>query len=130
MDCLKIYYQKVLLLYIVNHREVYAYAESAEVKLRAIDVTKEKVTGTLYTELADLLGIEVKDIIPTDHSSFVEKHGEKVSLDNDGAIKILQKEPDMLIYPIAVRGKKAIIAKLYGDITQLFNSDTAAVDIP
>ncbi|KQC33602.1 hypothetical protein AAU57_09925 [Nonlabens sp. YIK11] len=115
---------------IKNHKEIFAYAKSADDNLNAIDVTKQKLTGTFFTELADLLGIQVKDLIPTDHSAFVQKHGEHVKLDNDGAIKILQHEPDMLIYPIAVKGKKAIVAKLYGDITQFFDTDTAAVNIP
>lgn len=115
---------------IKNHREIYAYAQSADADLNALDVTKERITGTLYSELALLLGKEVKDLIPTDHSAFIQKHGENVELDNDGAIKILQNEPDMLIFPIAVRGKNALIAQLYGDITKLFNTDSAAIDIP
>ena len=115
---------------IKNHREIFAYAKSADAKLNAIDVSKENVTGTLYTELAGLLEIQVKDFILTDHPSFIEKHGKNVELTNDGAIKILQNEPDMLIYPIATRGKTAIIAKLYGDITTLFQTHTAAVEIP
>lgn len=125
--------REMLLIYnsdIKNHREIHAYAQSADADLNALDVTKERITGTLYSELALLLGKEVKDLIPTDHSSFIQKHGENVKLDNDGAIKILQNEPDMLVFPIAVRGKNALIAQLYGDITKLFNTDSATIDIP
>ena len=125
--------RELVLLYnsdIKNHREVFAYAKSADAELNALDITKEKITGTLYSETADLLGVEIKDLIPTDHATFVQKHGENVTLDNDGAIKILQNEPDLLIFPIAMRGKKAIVAKSYGDVNRLFQTDTAAVEIP
>ena len=125
--------RELVLIYnsdIKNHREIHAYAKSAEAALNSLDITEEDVTGTLLVEVADLLDMEVKDLIPTNHASFVQKHGEDVKLTNDGAIKILQNEPDMLIYPIAVHGNKAIIAKLYTDITKLFEPDTAAVNIP
>ncbi len=125
--------RELVLLYnstIKNHREIHAYAKAADTNLNAIDVSKDRVTGTIYSEVADLLNIEVKDLIPTDHATFVQKHGKDITLDNDGAIKILQNEPDMLIYPIAMRGKTAIVAKIYGDMTKLFDPDTAAIDIP
>ncbi len=125
--------RELVLLYnsnIKNHKEIHAYAKSADSKLKAIDVSKDHVTGTIYTEIADLLNMQVKDLIPTDHATFVQKHGENVTLDNDGAIKILQNEPDMLIYPIAMRGNQALIARIYGDITKLFKTDTAAINIP
>jgi len=125
--------RELVLIYnssIKNHREIYAYAKSADAELNALDVTQEKITGTLYSEVSDLMGMEVKDLIPTDHAAFIQKHGENVSLENNGAIKILQSEPDMLIFPIVVRGKKAIVAHLYSDVTKLFQADTDAVNIP
>ena len=105
-------------------------ATIAFLPVNAMDITKEKVTGTLYSEITDLMSMEVKDLIDTDHTTFVEKHGEDVTLTNDGAIKILQNEPEMLLYPIVIKGKKAMVAKLYGDVTNFFDNDTAAVDIP
>ncbi len=125
--------REIVLLYnsdIKNHREIFAYAQSADIKLNALDITKEKITGTLWSEVAGMLGHEVKDLVHTDHSTFIQKHGENVTLDNDGAIKLLQHEPELFIFPIAIKGKKALEAHLYGDITQLFGSDTSKVDIP
>jgi arsenate reductase-like glutaredoxin family protein len=125
--------REIVLIYnsnIKNHREIYAYATAADASLNALDIQKERLTGTLWSEIANALGKEVKDLIHTDHGTFVQKHGENVVLDNDGAIKLLQHEPELFIFPIAIRGKKAIEAKLYGDITQLFGTDTAQIKIP
>jgi arsenate reductase-like glutaredoxin family protein len=125
--------REIVLIYnsdIKNHREIFAYAQSADVKVNALDIQKEKITGTLWTEIADLLGKEVKDLVHTDYGAFVQKHGENITLDNDGAIKILQNEPEMFVFPIAIRGKHAIEPHLYGDVTQLFSTDTGKVDIP
>ncbi|BAO56332.1 arsenate reductase family protein [Nonlabens marinus] len=125
--------REIVLLYnsdIKNHREIFAYAQSADVKLNALDITKEKITGTLWSEIANLLGREVKDLLHMDHSTFVQKHGDNVTLDNDGAIKLLQHEPELFIFPIAIKGKRAIEAHLYGDITELFGNDTSKIHIP
>lgn len=125
--------REIVLIYnadIKNHREIYAYATAAGIPLNALNIQKDHLTGTLWSEIANALGKEVKDLIHTDHSTFVQKHGESVVLDNDGAIKLLQHEPELFIFPIAIRGKKAIEAKLYGDVTQLFNTDSAQINIP
>ncbi len=125
--------REIILLYnadIKNHREVLAYATSADVPLNALNILQERITGTLWSEIADLMGKQVKDLLHTSHASFTQKYGDNVELDNDGAIKILQNEPDLFIFPIAMRGKKVIEAKNYADITQLFGTDTAKVNIP
>lgn len=125
--------KEIVLIYnsdIKNHREIFAYAQSASGKLNALDITQERITGTLWSEIANLLGKEVKDLLHTDHSTFVQKHGKHVSLNNDGAIKLLQHEPELLVYPLAIKGDQVIEAHLYGDITKLFGSDTAEVNIP
>ncbi|AZQ44359.1 arsenate reductase family protein [Nonlabens ponticola] len=113
-----------------NHREIYAYAVAAKKPLNAIDVNKQHTTGTQWSEIANKLDKDVKDLIDTDHSIFIEKHGKKVSLTNDGAIKLLQNDPEMLLFPIAVQGDKAKVLHLYGDMTDFIGPDTAAVNIP
>lgn len=125
--------REIVLIYnsdIKNHREIFAYAQSADVPVNALDIQKDKITGTQWSEVAGLMGKEVKDLIPTDHASFVQKFGENVELDNDGAIKILQHDLEMLIFPIAIRGTVAIQPHLYGDMTKLFGADSAKINIP
>ncbi|WP_124980375.1 hypothetical protein [Nonlabens xiamenensis] len=113
-----------------NHREIHAYAVSADKNLLAIDVSKDKVAGTVWTEIADLLQVRVRDLIHTDHAIFEEKYGKNHDVDCDGAIKILQHEPDMLIFPYLIRGGQAKETRLYSDVLEFFDNDTAEVRIP
>lgn len=113
-----------------NHREIFAYATSADKDFIAIDLTKTKVAGTVWTEVAELLGWRVKDLIKTDHANFVSKYGEYHDIDCDGAIKFLQNDPEMLVFPIIIQGNRAQEIKLYGHVQDFYNADTAAIDIP
>ncbi len=115
---------------IKNHREIRAYAESAGRDLHAVDISKTKVAGTVWTEIADLMEIRVLDLIKTEHATFIEKYGENHKVDCDGAIKFLQKDPEMLIYPIVIKGDKAKEVQIYGHMQDFFGPDTAAVNIP
>jgi arsenate reductase-like glutaredoxin family protein len=113
-----------------SHREIYAYAEAADKNLLAIDISKEKVAGTTWTEIADSLGLRVRDLLHTDHSRYIETYGKNHDIDCDGAIKTLQKDPNMLIFPIAVQGSKGLEVKLYNEMLKFFDVDTAAIKIP
>ncbi len=113
-----------------SHREIFAYAQSAEKDVLAIDISKEKVAGTVWTEIADLLDIRAMDLIHTTHSTFVKKYGKDHELDCNGAIKMLQKDPEMLIYPFAIQGKRAKEIKLYNEMLDFFDPDTAEIEIP
>lgn len=113
-----------------NHREIFAYAESAGKDLLAIDVSKDKVAGTTWTEIADVMNLRVRDLIHTDHATFENKYGKNSNIDCDGAIKVLQKDPEMLIFPIAIEGKKAREIKLYNEIIEFYDVDTAGIHIP
>lgn len=113
-----------------NHREIYAYANAADKNLLAVDISKEKVAGTTWTEIADSLGLRARDLLHTDHSRYVESYGKNHDIDCNGAIKTLQKDPNMLIFPIAVQGSKGLEVKLYSEMLKFFDVDTAAIKIP
>lgn len=125
--------RQLVLIYnsdIKNHREIRAYAESAGKDLHEVDISKTKVAGTVWTEIADLMEVRVLDIIKTEHATFIEKYGKDHKVDCDGAIKFLQNDPEMLIYPIAIKGDRAKEVKIYGEMQDFFGPDTAAVNIP
>ncbi len=113
-----------------NHREIFAYATSADKNMLALDISKTKVAGTVWTEVADLMGVRTRDLIKTDHANFVSKHGEDHDIDCDGAIKFLQNDPEMLVFPIIIQGNRAKEVELYGHVQDFYNTDTSAVDIP
>lgn len=113
-----------------SHREIYAYAKAADKNLLAVDISKEKVAGTTWTEIADVLDLRARDLIHTDHSRYVKSYGKNHDIDCNGAIKTLQKDPNMLIFPIAIQDSKGLEVKLYNEMLTFFDVDTAAIDIP
>jgi arsenate reductase-like glutaredoxin family protein len=113
-----------------NHREIFAYATSADKNMLALDISKTKVAGTVWTEVADLMGVRVRDLIKTDHANFVSKYGSDHDIDCDGAIKFLQNDPEMLVFPIIIQGDRAKEVELYGHVQDFYNTDTSAIDIP
>jgi arsenate reductase-like glutaredoxin family protein len=125
--------KQIVLFYNSNqksHRETLAYSEASGKRLLPIDVSKDKVAGTAWTEIADALQLRASDLLHTDHSSYIKKYGKHKDIDCNGAIKTLQKDPDMLIFPIAIQGEKAMELKLYSEMLSFFDVDTSAIRIP
>ena len=126
-------HRQIVLIYNSNqksHREILAYATAAGKELLTVDVSKGTVAGTLWTEIADVLQVNVRDLLHTDHSSYENKYGKGHQIDDTGAIKTLQKDPEILLYPIAIKGNKGMEVKLYNEMLKLFDVDTAAIKIP
>lgn len=126
-------HRQIVLIYNSNqksHREILAYAKAAGKELLPIDVSKDAVAATVWTEIADVLQVKVSELLHTDHSSYENKYGKGHQLDDNGAIKTLQKDPETLLYPIAIEGNKGIEVKLYNEMLKLFNADTAGIKIP
>ncbi len=105
-------------------KEALAYAESSDAKLNAIDISKTKVTGTQWVELAEMLGVKVTEFLEKDHPTFKEKFDKNAEVGTEDAIKILQNNPELLVFPIATRGEKAICVKMMTDILKLTKMDT------
>lgn len=105
-------------------KEALAYAESSDAKLNAINLKNTKVTGTQWVELAEMLGVKVTDFLEKDHPAFKEKFDKNAKLGTEDAVKILQNNPELLIFPIATRGKKAIYVKMMTDVLKLTKPDS------
>lgn len=109
-------------------KQTYAYVSSSEKKLLAIDISKTKVTGTQWAEIADNLGVEICDLINMDHPDFKEQYGSgKVDLDSENCLKVLDKNPIVLAYPIVLNGDKCVMIKSPSQFVSYLSTDTAAI---
>ncbi|MCR9181585.1 MAG: hypothetical protein NXH73_01550 [Flavobacteriaceae bacterium] len=104
-------------------KEALAYAESSDAKLNAINIKKTKVTGTQWVELAEMLEVKVTDFLEKDHPDFKKKFDKNAELGTEDAVKILQNHPELLVFPIATRGKKAVYVKMMTDVLKLTKPD-------
>lgn len=112
-------------------KKVRAHAESANLQVLTIDLLENNLTGTEWTEIAEMLGVTVDQLIDQDHPIFKELYGnDKVDLDENSAIKILEKNPETLVFPIGVRGNKAKQVKHSNGLKDLFDTDTGEIPQP
>lgn len=110
-------------------QQVDAYVKSSEKKNLSVDISKTEVTGTQWTEMAEGLGIEVSDLIATDQPGFKEKYGEeKVNLKTNDWLKILENNPQLLKYPIAINGKEYLRLESAAAFKKFMEDDSAGIN--
>ncbi len=110
-------------------KQVDAYVSSSEKKVLSIDVSKTKVTGTQWTEIADGLGVEVSDLVGTDNPDFNDKYGEdSKSLETNDWLKILEKNPQLLNYPVAINGNNYLKLESAASFKKYMENDSVGID--
>lgn len=128
-----------------NHRQLTVYydskselgkkirvrAEASDLKVLPIDLLQTNLTGTEWVEVAEMLGVTVDKLIDQDHPIFKELYGkDHVDLDENDSIKVLEKNPETLVFPIGIRGERAVQVKQLSDLNPLFDSDTGEIPQP
>lgn len=111
-------------------KQALADAKSSRAEVQDIDILNTKVSGTEWAKIADALNLDVLDLINQDHAVYKNLYGsEKVDLDTTDAIKILEKHPETLVYPIAIRGNYAVQIKQSTDMRKLKNPDSQGTNL-
>lgn len=112
-------------------KQLNAYVESSGKEHLTIDISKTNVTGTQWAELADGLSKNISDLVNTDHPDFKDAYGEDaVNLDDDGWLKILDKNPSLLKNAIVIKGKEFIELTSASDFKQYMDPDSAGIEKP
>ncbi|MDP5062079.1 MAG: hypothetical protein NWP64_09190 [Maribacter sp.] len=112
-------------------KQLNAYVESSGKDHLTIDISKTNVTGTQWAELADGLGKNISDLVNTEHADFKKIYGDDtIDLDDDGWLKILNKNPVLLKNAIVIKGEKFIELTSASDFKQYMDPDSAGIDKP
>ena len=112
-------------------KKIRARAESSDLKVLTIDLLQTNLTGTEWAELAEMLGVTVDKLVNQDHPIFKEIYGDDhVDLDENDSMKVLEKNPETLVYPIGVRGEKVVQVKQLSDLNPLLDTDTGEIPQP
>jgi len=110
-------------------KQAHAYIESSEKNVLAVDISKNDLTGTQWAEIADNLGMNVNDLIDTDHPDFVASYGkEKANLDQHDWLKVLKHSPQVLAAPVAIVGNKFLQIKNPSDFVKFIEDDSAGLN--
>lgn len=105
-------------------KQIRAYVSASERKILTIDISKTKVTGTQWTELAEGLGIPIVDLINREHPNFTKNYDEDIDLEDEDWLKILDKQPEVLTTPVAIIGKRYVQLHSPSDFIKYIEPDS------
>lgn len=109
-------------------KQTNAYVQSSGKKILAIDISQTKVTGTQWIEIARHLGVPVDQLINKEHPDFSQNYDETINLEEEDWLKILDKMPIVLTYPVAIIGDKYVQLKGPADFVQYMESDSQGLE--
>lgn len=109
-------------------KQTHAYVQSTDKKILTIDIAQTKVTGTQWIELARHLGVTVDKLINKQHPDFSQHYDENANLEEEDWLKILDKMPIVLTYPIAIIGKNYVQLKGPADFVKYMEPDSKGLD--
>src|SRR5688572_16962419 len=99
-------------------KQTIAYAKAEGIEVNLIDLLKTPITGTQLAELAGKLGIEIKDFVNQEHSSYSSRF-EPHELSPDDWVKMIRHNPEIMKQPIALRGDRIVLVETPTDILHL-----------
>ncbi|MFS4417325.1 arsenate reductase family protein [Maribacter sp. 2307ULW6-5] len=112
-------------------KQTRAYVAASDKKILAVDIAKDKVTGTQWAELAHGLEKPVSYLVNTDHPDFKEQYGtDTVTMSDDDWFKVLQKSPALLRHPLVLHGDKVIAIETGAQFKEYMAPDSAGLDKP
>lgn len=109
-------------------KQCYAYVQASDKKVLGVDISKTKVTSTQWAELAEGLQIEVEDLLDKDHPDFTKIYGnEYLSLETNDWLKILDKNPNLVQFPVLIFGQKYYQLKSGAEFKKYLDADSAGI---
>lgn len=100
-------------------KQTRAYIEASEKKILTIDISKTNLTGTQWIEIADNLNIHISELINQKHPDFIKIYGDKIiNLEQHDWLKLIEKHPIVINYPIVIYGKEFVQIKTPSEFTK------------
>ncbi len=105
-------------------KQTIAYINASEKKILTIDISKTKVTGTQWLEIVNKLNIDISELVNQNHPDFVKIYGDKeVNLSEDDWLKLIEKKPIVVTYPIVINGKQFLQIKTPSDFAKYLDQE-------
>ncbi|WP_147677838.1 arsenate reductase family protein [Algibacter pacificus] len=101
-----------------------AYVETSDKKIITINISKTKLTGTQWTEIASTLNLHISELVNQQHPDFIKKYGnEKVNLEHRDWLKLIENHPAVIKAPILINGKDFIVVKTPSEIAKYLENE-------
>lgn len=108
--------------------QTYSYLNASFKDILAIDVTKTNVTGSQWKDIAEHLNVTIGNLIDKNHPEYTKVYDDTTHFDEHDWIKILDKSPEILVYPIVIIGEKFIQIKNPSDIEKKLEPNSKGID--
>jgi arsenate reductase len=92
-------------------RATLALLKNSGEEFDAVNYYEVSLTPERLRELIDKLGVPVRDILRSDEPLARELKLRERELSDEGLIKIMVENPDLIQRPIVVRGEKAVLCR-------------------
>lgn len=105
-------------------KQTFAYVEPSRKKILAVDISRTKVTGTQWAEIAEGLNVEISNLINQEHPDFVKLYGsEPLDMERHDWLKLLQNHPEVLACPVVIDGNRFIQINNPSDFAKFLDTD-------
>ncbi|GFD76101.1 MULTISPECIES: arsenate reductase family protein [Tenacibaculum] len=102
-------------------KEMLAYASAVDKKLQIINICKEKISDTIWLEIAAMLNVTLGELFSPKHSN-AENVGDVTSFDETDWLKLINSKPSLLQVPIVVNADKALRIKEKTDMMNVLDN--------
>jgi len=102
-----------------THRSTIAYAKSVARHIKSYAFHQTPSTGTSWQQIIKALDLEDPKMLLNKADPYYQEHLRGRDFSEECWIKIIQKNPDLIKAPIAMRGNRAIICSTPTDIYKL-----------
>lgn len=99
-------------------KQTLAYAKAEGWPILEIDILKTPPSGTQIAELAERLGMKVKELVNQSHPAYTSKF-EPHEFSSEDWIKMIRHNPEIMKQPIAIRGNITILVETPTDIIKI-----------
>lgn len=90
-------------------RQILAYAHTEGLPIHDIDLAHTTLTESHWAEIADRMGVDVKELVNTEDTDFLQKFRGVDNLSDKDWLTLIRKNPDILRAPVVMKGEKVVM---------------------
>ncbi|WP_338358623.1 ArsC/Spx/MgsR family protein [Yeosuana marina] len=105
-------------------KQVLGYIQGIDKNIEVIDIEKEKISHSIWVEIAKELKVPFKKIFET--KSISNKNEDNFTTDD--WLKMIEKNPALLQKPIAINGDRIMLVSHRSEILKFFGVDSSGLE--
>lgn len=108
-------------------KQALGYAQTSKAALNLINISETTITGTQWSEVADLLGSTIGELVSKNHPD-VAPILQDATFSDDDWIHFIQHNPVAIQNPIMIQGRKATQINTPSEVLRFISVDSAGLN--